>query len=335
MNTKEILKKFWFVILVAVLFIVFIGAYAVNSIANRPTTKEAKQVDGKYVIYSINGENYYADELYDSLKTNFGLPTIYREFDRLVCDKAIETTNEMKNIATSNAQYLLSYYGEAELTNQMKKLGYNDANDAYDYYIDLLKSMQLRTDFLKANESTYVTPFVTENNPKVISHILIKVADIEKVEAEDGKVTYNAKPTAEEQTKLDEVLKALETEDFATVAKKYSEDGSAQDGGMLGYFDNKNTTYVPEFKEVATKTHEGQTSEVFTSQFGYHIIYCNTEKLEDLYNYNEFLNGIFGTDQALYNKPLVEKAKELNITINDENLSKLLYETITESEGAK
>lgn len=331
MNTKEILKKFWFVILVGVLFLGLIVAYGINSLQNREIVKEPKAVDGQYIVYSINGENYTADELYSELKDVYGLQTVYQMYDRLVTDKAINTTQEMKDIATSNAQYLLSYYGKDELDAQMQTLGFEGSNEAYDYYIYIQKSQALRIDFLKEHMEEYVNPFVEKNAPKVISHILVKVADVEEVKNEDGTKTLVAHPTFEEEEKLNDVLEALKTSDFATVAKQYSEDGSAQDGGLLGYFDNNNSTYVETFKETAKTVSEGETSDVFVSEYGYHIIHCNTENVEELFTYTDFLNAMFEAYPNLYNLPLVEKAQELGIEITDAEL----YNTLVEAMGVE
>jgi peptidyl-prolyl cis-trans isomerase SurA len=58
------------------------------------------------------------------------------------------------------------------------------------------------------------------------------------------------------------------------MAKKYSEDfGSAKLGGRLGEFGRGRM--VPEFEEVAFKMDEGKISEVFESQYGFHIIKLN------------------------------------------------------------
>ncbi|MDX2128048.1 MAG: peptidylprolyl isomerase [Chloroherpetonaceae bacterium] len=60
-------------------------------------------------------------------------------------------------------------------------------------------------------------------------------------------------------------------EDFASVAKSYSEDpGSAQQGGDLGFF--KRGELVKRFEEVAYALREGQRSKIFETEFGYHII---------------------------------------------------------------
>lgn len=60
-------------------------------------------------------------------------------------------------------------------------------------------------------------------------------------------------------------------EDFATMAKAYSEDtSSASKGGDLGWF--KPGTMVPEFQQAVDQLQAGDISEVVQSSFGYHII---------------------------------------------------------------
>ena len=58
--------------------------------------------------------------------------------------------------------------------------------------------------------------------------------------------------------------------DFGKLAQQHSQDGSASQGGDLGYF-NKGQM-VPAFDKVAFELKPGQVSDVVTTQFGYHVI---------------------------------------------------------------
>ena len=76
---------------------------------------------------------------------------------------------------------------------------------------------------------------------------------------------------AEEKNKvMTDALAALKKgDDFGDVARKYSEDPSAQDGGTLPFFDrNSDGTYglaSPEMEEVVRKLSKGQTTEILTN----------------------------------------------------------------------
>jgi len=65
--------------------------------------------------------------------------------------------------------------------------------------------------------------------------------------------------------------KALKGEDFATLAKKYSEEPNAnQSAGRLGYFTAFSMVYP--FETEAYNTPVGEVSDIVRSSFGYHII---------------------------------------------------------------
>jgi peptidyl-prolyl cis-trans isomerase SurA len=75
--------------------------------------------------------------------------------------------------------------------------------------------------------------------------------------------------------------------DFATIAVLYSEDpGSAVKGGELGM--QSRGTFVPEFDAVALSLAPGEISDVFETQYGFHIMQM-IEKLGEKYNARHIL----------------------------------------------
>jgi peptidyl-prolyl cis-trans isomerase C len=92
------------------------------------------------------------------------------------------------------------------------------------------------------------------------SHILIKVEADAPQEKKD-----------EARKKIVSVQeKAKKGEDFATLAKTYSEGPSGPKGGDLGYF--RRGQMVKPFEEAAFKLKPNETSDIVETQFGYHLI---------------------------------------------------------------
>jgi peptidyl-prolyl cis-trans isomerase C len=77
---------------------------------------------------------------------------------------------------------------------------------------------------------------------------------------------------AEAKKKAEEILRRAKSgEDFAGLAKEYSEGPAASRGGDLGFFSRGRM--VPAFEEAAFALEkEGDTSDVVQTKFGYHII---------------------------------------------------------------
>lgn len=94
----------------------------------------------------------------------------------------------------------------------------------------------------------------------VASHILVEVgADFTEAQKRDA------------MSRIKDILaKARRGEDFAGLAREYSEGPSSVDGGDLGEFTRGQM--VPEFEEAAFALDPGEISDVVETQYGYHII---------------------------------------------------------------
>ncbi|MDH4039894.1 MAG: peptidylprolyl isomerase [Gammaproteobacteria bacterium] len=100
------------------------------------------------------------------------------------------------------------------------------------------------------------------------SHILIKTSEI---------------LTDDQARELAQSLRARAEagEDFATLAREYSEDiGSAQEGGELGW--TSPGQMVPEFEQAMKATAVGEISAPVRTQFGWHIVKVEDRRDEDM-----------------------------------------------------
>ena len=166
-----------------------------------------------------------------------------------------------------------------ELITNMEKL-YNLEKD------EILKKFKLTESYIKENVKAELlgnayldkigvatdeeaTKYFNDNPGEFVkveaSHILIKTVD-------DSYNALSDKVVEEAKVKAQEVLdKALAGEDFAELAKKYSQDASASEGGTLGFFGKGEM--VEEFEKAVFNLKVGEiTPELVQTQFGYHII---------------------------------------------------------------
>lgn len=127
---------------------------------------------------------------------------------------------------------------------------------------DVTKDLEVSEDRLKAYYSDNLEQFKHEEEVSA-AHILIKT---------DATAADPKADEAQALAKIQDILKQIrEGADFADMAKKHSEDpGSGSQGGDLGFFGKGRM--VPEFEKTAFAMKDGEVSEPFKTQFGYHII---------------------------------------------------------------
>ncbi|MFN7117064.1 MAG: peptidylprolyl isomerase [Saprospiraceae bacterium] len=95
-------------------------------------------------------------------------------------------------------------------------------------------------------------------------------------EVEISEIVYAPKVNAEEKQKAIDKLKEIRRriveggEDFAAMAQKFSDDGSARGGGDLGW--TRRGKFVPEFEAAAYNLDQGEISDIVESEFGFHLI---------------------------------------------------------------
>ena len=108
--------------------------------------------------------------------------------------------------------------------------------------------------YLNENRDTY-------GDARRSSHILFKVDS-------DGSNDEEQKKAAQD------VLDKINAGDinFDDAAKEYSEDGSAENGGDVGW--DCLTTFVTEYEDALKELDKGQVSGLVKSTYGYHIIKC-------------------------------------------------------------
>ncbi|WP_265517553.1 peptidylprolyl isomerase [Nitratireductor luteus] len=149
------------------------------------------------------------------------------------------------------------------------------ANEADEQGLDESEDFQKRMDFLR--QRALHSAYIDQNVVQEISDEAVRARYDEEVAKMNPPEEVQARHilvATEEEAKA--IIQQLEEGgDFAEIAKEKSSDGSASEGGDLGYFTKGRM--VPEFEEAAFALEPGEfTKEPVKSQFGYHVI-----KVED------------------------------------------------------
>jgi len=296
--------------------------------------KVPKLEDGKEAVVTSKSGDISVDDLYQEMKDTYALTTLINMIDAKLLEKEYPADDKEKEYVDAQLEqleytYENSYYVNYYSSFKAFAIAYFGVSD-----IDAVESLISLQYKREAYTEDYAKPLVTDKevetyyNDKVIgnikaSHILIK-ADYK----DDATDEEKSKVYEEALKKANEVLAKLNNgEKFEDLAKEYSEDGSKEDGGDLGWFNRGDM--VSEFEEAAIKLEKGKyTTEPVKTQYGYHII-LKTDQ-EEKPELKEVKEDIIETlaeeklaeDADLQNKALIELRKEKEIEIQDDTLKK-------------
>lgn len=289
--------------------------------------------NGKEAVISLDEDGISVDELYEEMKDKYALSVLIDMMDRKILDKKYPETDEEKKYANDYVEQAHTYYDYL----------YSQRYSTYELYLineigvtsddELKEQAALNFKRNKAVED-YAKSLVTDKEIEAYyeektygnieaSHILI-TADV------------NSDATDEEKEEADkkaldlakELIARLNNgEDFATLAKEYSKDGSAANGGALGEFGRDGMD--EDFYEAAVKLEVGAYSkEPVKTQFGYHIILKTNQKEKP--KLEEVKDEIIETlaeektieDSRISNKALIQLREDHGLNIEDSNLKK-------------
>ena len=259
----DILRNNWFVVLIAIIIIGFIGYFIYDT--NKDNVS-AKTTNNEQVVASINKDDITADDLYDE-STPYDGSTIYNMYKNAVIDQSIKTTKDLKKQAStlesnikSNASNQSDDY-ESTLTTELAKYGYASYEELNDYCLTSVKEKEMNKKYITKHFDE-VKKAWEEKSPRTVSIIKMDVSDADNL-------------TETETKKKSNIDKALEKESFADVAKAFSEDSNtAIKNGFAGYVDSNSTssdssstsTVPADVVTAAIGLKKGETSDWITVQ---------------------------------------------------------------------
>lgn len=242
----------------------------------------AKLKNGEELVAKVDNYKISADDLYSEMKEKYAVKTLIDNIDHQLLDTTYKTDEtETKAIENQIEEIKKTYGSNDQIFEQIIKQVYNvesvdelKAMLSLDYKRDLAIKDYVKEKVVTDEEVT------TYYDTKVIgdvkaSHILIK-PNAKDSDSEETKT----KKENEAKKKAEEIIKKLDNgEDFAKLAKKYSDDkGTASKGGNLGYF-NMDDDFEENFVSAVAALKKGAYSkEPVKTKYGYEIILKVDEK---------------------------------------------------------
>ena len=189
-----------------------------------------------------------------------------------VQDSIIVKEEEIKEKLNEQVNYMVEQLGSMDKVVQYFKKSSED--EFRTELFDIIKMNKLGAEMQKKIiDGVEITPEETRNFFKTIP---VSDLPVFGAEMEVAQIVVTPKISEEEKQRIITRLKEIKAEvlagaSFKTRAVIYSDDrGSASSGGF--YKINRKTQFVKEFKDVAFSLGEGEISEPFETEYGYHII---------------------------------------------------------------
>jgi len=317
----NILKKYWFVIIVAFLLV---GLFAYVTYDENKGKLQGKKHNGQDVIFTIGDEIITAEMLYKRIKTDYAddiNELLLARFEVMTLSQALPITKEMQKQAeeavySTVVAYFQYNYGEQYdyyLKTWMKQNNFvtlKDVEKGYTLPYVVVRPLLIKN-YLESHLDEYFPDYLEKENPRLISHILVKMENPKE-------------PTEEELAKIKEVEEALKTKSFAEVASEFSDDtGTAAKSGSLGIVDNLNkANYVPEFAEAAMLLASDEVSPWVVTSYGWHLIRNDGNTQEKLLTDANFYNNLTFHNENIGDKIVFDKAMELGTNFFGNDLLK-------------
>ena len=302
--------------------------------------KVPKLKNGDEAVVTMKDGDISVEELYSEMKEKYALDMLITKIDTAILNNVYKTDDEEKNYIDKQLE-TIKYYYETYYKSQYKSFQEYLTQNGVESEDELKENIRLTYKRNKAVKD-YVKSIITNKEIEKYydeeifgdisaSHILIKpeyddnASDEEKKEAEK-KALKEAKEV---------IAKLKKGEDFAELAKEYSDDSSnSKSGGKLADFNHGQM--VEAFEDAAKDLKVGSyTTTPVKTEFGYHIILKTAQKdkpaLKEVKDdiISDLTDEKLKDDSTLEVTALVELRKKHKVEIQDKDIKKL-YEAYVE-----
>lgn len=277
--------------------------------------------NGEEVFLSVDGKNVSANDVYNELKEKYARDSVIETIDKIILEKKYKEDSELKEYVDAQINNYIQQYGEDGFKQALEQSNMTENDLRATIALDYRRNLAVKDYIKKQIKDDEINKYY-ENDVRgdiKASHILIKPATTDSSTEEE-----KAKAEEEALKKAKDVIKRLDKgEKFSDLAKELSDDGSASDGGDLGYFSKGKM--VDAFENAVVKLEKGKyTTEPVKSEYGYHIILKVDQKakpkLKEVKDeiIDNLVNDKLNSDEKLKYKALYEIRKEAKLEIHDD-----------------
>lgn len=283
------------------------------------------EVDNNMVIAKVSGEEIKKEEfnkMYGIFKAQyeqqFGTEVWEQEvdgrkFDEVAREKLLDMLIDEKLQLKKAAELGITVTDE-EVNGEVEKAKkYFDSEEKFN---DFLKGQSMDVEYYMQSLKKELT--INKLIDKLTENVTVSDDEIKsyydnhKSEFISVKASHILLDSKEEAEKMLERVKA--GENFAELAKQNSKDPSAKENsGDLGYF--RQGDMVEPFEKAAFSLKPGEISDIVQTDFGFHIIKVEDNKLDKFEDIKEQLKGnlLSGKKNTEYEKLMEEMRQNANI----------------------
>ncbi|MBS4218130.1 peptidylprolyl isomerase [Bacillus sp. FJAT-49711] len=268
--------------------------------------------NGGEAVVKTKAGNITKDELYEVMKDRIGEQVLQQLVMDKVLSKEYKVTDED---VTKKLDEIKAEVGP-QFTMLLQQNGFKDEDEFRQVVkLNLLQEKSATKD-IKVTDKEVKEFYDNEKPERNVRHIIVQ----------------EEKTIKEIKGKLDK------GEDFAALAKEYSEDGTAEKGGDLGFISYEDPQLDQEFKDEAFKLKKDEISAPLQTQFGWHIIQVTDikekepfDKVKDKYEYDLKVAKV---DSNVIQKAMKAELKKADLKVEDKDL-KETFEPILNYEEPK
>ena len=293
--------------------------------------KTAEVKNGAKVAVSTNEEKITATEYYDEIKKD-SISKLINMIDKGILEKKYKSDDKENEAVKKQIDQIKQNYGSNESTYKSVLQSYFGVSSE-DELEDMLRLEYKRNeavkDYIKKNiKDDEIKKYYEENIYGEVKASQILISSSAKSNATDDE---KAKAEEKAKKKAEEIIKKLNKgEDFAKLAKKYSDDDATKsNGGDLGYFDlsDMEETFGNAVKKLKVNEY---TKDPVKTTYGYHIVLKTGEKDKPKLNKvkskikDKLTDEKINSSNTIYYETLMNIREDEKIKWNDDSLKKLM-----------